>query len=184
MRVLNEYKGTLETTKGFYEVFKECCSTDLSRQSMNYVYYDKEESSFVATDGRRLIVHTDDTFEDIKGSGFYEAVKIGKKFKLVPVNFEGQFPNWQRVLPDESTYISVCIGEYSSFGISGNIAKDSNILCKIIRKLDCCINIEFITKILKHVNEVEIYHHPEDKNKAILFSIDDRTKYIIMPMMD
>jgi hypothetical protein len=189
MRIIEEHKGIFEVTKGFYETFKESCSTDESRIFTNYVYFDQENKVFIATDGRRMIYHYDTAVNS--ESGFYELAKIGKKYKLIPIKDQGTFPNWKRVVPVDSEleYVYMKSDQYgdnqqhSIFSVSGNLVRDSWFLCNMIRNIDCNINIEFITKVLKHVNQFEIMKNREKSgDRAIVFIIDKNTRYIVMPM--
>lgn len=189
INIISEYKGTMEVSKAFYETFKESCSIDETRPSMNYVYFDGDNQTFIATDGRRMLYHYDNSIGSVF-QGFYELAKIGKKYKLVPVDEQGTFPNWQRVIPDMDLMNCITIETEvynkttceSLLSLSGNLTKDSWTLCSIIRELDCNLNIEFLTKILKHVDSFEVMKNKEEKNRAIMIIIDTKTNYVIMPM--
>jgi len=178
--VLNEYKGTFEVTKEFYEVFKECQNYDPSRHFMTCVYFDGEQQTFVATDGKRMVYHKDGNFPSTF-QGQYELAKIGKKYKLIPKEEDGQFPNWMRVVPDLEKYHCVKIADDYTCGLSGKLPEDSMLICEIILETKAIFNIEFLTKVLKHVPSFEIQQHSED-GKALFFDISEVTKYIVMPM--
>ena len=181
IKIYNEYKGTFEVSKAFYETFKESCSTDETRMFLNYVYFDGDNHNFVATDGRRLIKHYDSSIGTIF-TGFYELAKIGKKYKLIAVNEEGTFPNYQKVLPNMDNMENITVDNEDLFELTGNLKNDSVTLCEIIRALNCNINIEFLTKVLKHVGSFKILKNSEQENTAIMIEIDNQTNYVIMPI--
>ena len=179
--ILKEYKGTFEVTKEFYETFKESVSTDESRFFMNHVYFDGPNNAFVATDGRRMMYHINYDINE-SFSGFYTPVKIGKTYKLIPVDCDGTFPLWKRVIPDLETMKHVVIDNDTRMSLTGKLSTDSVTLCNIIRESNCNFNLEFFTKILKHVVSFEIMKVIDVDNRAVLIIIDDNTHYVIMPM--
>ena len=180
IKVIKEYKGTLEVTKEFYETFKECCSIDPTRYFMNHVYYDLANTTFVATDGHRMIYHFNDKII-LTDSGFFELAKIGKSYKLIPVDCGGTFPNWQRALPDLENYSPVVINDSNKFNLTGNLTKDSKVLCSIILETKMSLNIDFLLKVLKHTLSFSI-QQSENEEHALYITIDESTKYIIMPL--
>ena len=66
------------------------------REYTKYIYSDDEK--LVVTDGS-ILVTLDKTTENI-ASGFYDIAKAGKALTLMPSNFEGNYPNYKRVIPD------------------------------------------------------------------------------------
>ena len=69
-----------------------------SREAFKYVYSDDEK--LVVTDGHILV--TLDKTKDI-APGFYNIAKIGKELTLMPSNFEGNYPDYTRVIPKYSS---------------------------------------------------------------------------------
>ena len=66
-----------------------------SREVLKYVYSDGEQ--LIVTDGHILI-----TLYQITESvtpGFYNISKVGKELVLIPSNFEGNYPDYTRVIP-------------------------------------------------------------------------------------
>ena len=181
VKVLNEYKGTMEVTKEFYEMFRECLSTDEARYALNYVYFDSDQQTFVATDGSRMIWHISLDMSP-KLTGFYELAKIGRKYKLIPFDCDGQFPSWQKVIPDREEAVTIKLDDGDCMmSLSGKMADDSVTLCQLIRATDSNINIDFLTKVLKHAASFTV--QCSGRNKAILFEIDKDTNYIVMPLL-
>jgi DNA polymerase III sliding clamp (beta) subunit (PCNA family) len=192
--VMNYFKGTFEVTKAFYETFRECKSTDETRYFMQHVYYNAESGEFAATDGKRLIVHAHE-FDDVE-SGFYELAKVGKKYKLLPVKLDGRFPNYRRVIPELSHYelftYEKVTNSYTgkkefvdSFSINGKFDQDSTFICMLAQG-SMVFNIDYVTKVLKHVGGFKVYiptEEKERKNNAVYVEIDDNTQYVFMPMM-
>ena len=70
-----------------------------SREAFKYVYSDDEK--LVVTDGHILIT-MDKTTEDV-APGFYNIAKVGKELTLMPSNFEGNYPDYTRVIPKYSS---------------------------------------------------------------------------------
>ena len=70
-----------------------------SRESIKYVYSDDER--LVVTNGSILIT-MDKTTENI-APGFYNVAKVGKELTLMPSNFEGNYPDYTRVIPKYSS---------------------------------------------------------------------------------
>lgn len=194
MTIIKEFKGIFEVDKAFYECFKECVSKDETRIFINYVYYDGAENNFVATDGRRLIIHTPREFYGSKFTGFYELAKTGKSYKLLPVEDKGTFPMYQRIINDTDQvrmnkftykkFISYNRTEtVDTLSISGNLDKDSYFISKLIAKIGRPLNINFLTKVLKHVPDVTTYYD-SDTDRPVLFILEPQTKYIVQPMAD
>ena len=193
VKVIKEFKGTFEITKAFYETFKECMSEDETRKNMCYIYFDKDNMSFVATDGRKIIYHVDNNI-NLTESGHYEPVKIGKTYKLIPVDMgkttkQGnlEFPRWKRVIPDLENMENIVIDDTRYFSISGKIDEDSKLICQFVRNLDCNINVNFLLKVLKHVDSFTMLKNVEHSSKhtcAVLCPIDANTHYVFMPMLD
>lgn len=192
MIVLKEFKGIFEIDKDFYETFKQCLSTDETRLHIQFVYFDGEQNTFVATDGRRLIKHTPDIEYDSDLTGFYEPAKIGKAYKLIPKDYTGNFPNWSRIIPARSEYSVMSLGKYGNspgnpkfdtvHTIKGKMSEDSTLLSEIIIKSGKPLNFDFVTKVLKHVKEFEVMLPDSDSYKPVLFIIDHSTEYMIQPM--
>jgi hypothetical protein len=85
-------------------------------------------------------------------------------------------------MPNRLDIKPVEINDSLNNSLSGKLANDSRLICNIIRTLDCVINIDYLTKVLKHVPGFEISYDSDSPRSAILFSIDSRTEYIVMPM--
>ena len=66
--------------------------------------------------------------------------------------------------------------------IKGNMASDSGLIGEIILTNGTPVNIDFITKVLKHVDSFQVYTSQEDNLKPIFFKIDSSTLYMIQPM--
>jgi len=190
MNVLKEFKGVFEIDKAFYETFKECISTDTTRYFLGAVYFDSEASTFVATDGRKLIKHTTLNAYPDTPSGYYELAKIGKSYKMLPKDLDGNFPNWKRVIEQNNNYVCMQVEKIVNYNktmvqfhsIKGNMAEDSSLIGEIILQNKTPINIDFITKVLKHVGDFEVMYNSDSETSPILFIIDQRTTYMIQPM--
>ncbi len=176
--VIEEHKGVFEVSKALYETFKECVSKDETRYFMNGVYYDAETGHFVATDGRRLIYHSYES-EGLE-SGYYDCAKIGKAFKLVPSKIDGQFPDWKRVAPE----MKEGFNEYRSMDtpqtLTGKLDEDSQTLLSIAFAADRKFNLDYLLKVLKHADDFEVSYGTKEYD-ALHFSIDTKTKYVVMP---
>lgn len=190
MKVFKEFKGVFEIDKAFYETFKECCSKDETRFYLNYVFFDcsSNEQVFVATDGMKAIYHKVESnrFNDSL-EGFYELAKIGKTYKLIPKEITGQFPKWRQffLVNHEDYYLweyRKQRGDSSKATLSGNYDKDSHLLGKLILSIGRPINLNFLTKVLKHVDEFQTMIHLEDTNNPVVFVIDPSTRYLVKPM--
>ena len=70
-----------------------------SREAFKYVYSDDEK--LVVTDGH-ILVTLDKTTENV-APGFYNISKVGKELTLMPSNFEGNYPDYTRVIPKYSS---------------------------------------------------------------------------------
>lgn len=194
MLVLKEFKGIFTIDKAFYETFKQCLSTDTTRQGLSAVYFDNEHNTFVATDGRRLIKHTPDYTYGPEFKGYYELAKIGNTYKLLPTDIDYSFPNWKRIIDYSEDYTLYKTGirdhagrlsnkQSSIHSIKGNMREDSGLIGNIILENKCPVNIDFITKVLKHVNTFEILLGTDEQVRPIYFIIDPNTTYMVQPMM-
>ena len=65
------------------------------REVLKYIYSDEE--NLVVTDGK-ILVTLDKTKQDI-APGFYNIAKVGKELVLIPSNFEGNYPNYTKIIP-------------------------------------------------------------------------------------
>lgn len=185
MRTLGAFKGTITVDREFYQVFSDCLSNDETRPFMHNVYYDEKNGCFASTDGRRLVTHFSEGYEE----GFYELAKIGSKYKLIPVACKEVFPNYTMVLPDKDSYDVFEYNVINQFNkneissnilFSGNLDKDSPILCKIIIETGKSFNFNFLIKTLKNI-PCTLYFTKEE-NKPLLFELDRDTRYVVMPM--
>jgi len=179
VKVFNEFKGTMEVTKEFYEIFRECQSKDTARTFMLNIYFDGSKQTFVATDGRRMVYHRDENISSDR-EGYYELAKIGKKYKLIPIECNYEFVKWGNVIPETEKMVIVKIDGEKSHGLSGKLDKDSPWICKFIKETGCLININYMLNVLKYCPSFTAYFM--DINMAILFEIDEQTNYIVMPL--
>ncbi len=185
MKILKQFKGIFEVDKVFYETFRQCVSKDVTRQHLNYVHL--EGNTFVATDGKALIFH--ETEEDYEGlGGYYELAKVGKSYKLLPVDCDSCFPTWRGILEalESKTLEKLKYNKgrilAEKHSLSGNLEKDSFLLSAIILKAGCPINLSHIPGTLKHVPEFQVFMAADSPEMfPILFEIDKNTSYISQP---
>ena len=183
---MKEFKGTLEIDKNMYEALRACMSNDETRYFLNGVWIDKDNNKIVSTDGRRLICY--DLPEDVEiSTGFYDPIKNGKKFQLIPADIEGTYPNYERVLPEyytDTAEYQIIKNETSSAKFTaerfctGNLVKDSIMICELITKSGCYFNLEYL-KVLKYLGGFTYYG--KETNSAILFEFTG-VRLVIMPM--
>lgn len=88
-----------------YELLEKlylCKSSDVTRDHMNGVFYDREKQCFVATDGRRMLIVWEKGLPGLiqEETTFFSINKQGSTFILN--NKQGAFFNYQRVIPDKS----------------------------------------------------------------------------------
>ena len=93
-----------------FEFISRTVSTDPTRYFMNYIYFDHEERALVSTDGRREAILTlgDGAVDFLGDIGFpsdksYSIAYARGAVEIIPEEKAGQFPNWKRVTPDESS---------------------------------------------------------------------------------
>ena len=91
----------LNDLKAFLTLATEVLKTTQkgSREVLKYVYSD--DKKLVVTDGH-ILVTMDKTTENI-APGFYNIAKVGKELTLISSNFEGNYPDYTRVIPKYSS---------------------------------------------------------------------------------
>ena len=91
----------LNDLKAFLTLATEVLKTTQkgSREVLKYVYSD--DKKLVVTDGSILIT-LDKTTVHI-APGFYNIAKVGKELTLISSNFEGNYPDYTRVIPKYSS---------------------------------------------------------------------------------
>ena len=182
---MKTFKGTLTVTKQMYEALLECASAENGRDYMSHTYYDKSNNNIVATDGRRCIIYPMGELDLTEGH--YSPIKQGKEYKLIPIECDGVFPNYKRIVvePTEETKMvnsSNVHGRkeefvYGAYGYTGNLCKDSSFICKLIKETRCTINLAN----LKPLKGTEFHVYSNGQNKAMLFKAET-FDYIVMPM--
>ena len=146
-----------------------------SRESIKYIYSD--DKKLVVTDGSILIT-MDKTTEDI-AHGFYNVAKVGKELTLIPSNFEGNYPDYTRVIPKYSSKpltIAFTKTEYME-----NLIKLQDIALKYCggyvreQHFELLKKSEFIYKVIVPINPCA-----EDDIHPVLFKSND-VSIVIMP---
>lgn len=166
---------TYQITKEQYNLLTPCLSKDTYREQFNYVYIDN--TNLVATDGCRMMILEKDGFlEKNKGSqiepGFYIPTKTNKQFYLTSVECSTTFPPYKKIIP-------IYTEEHlkGNFTLSAKPKEYNTILCQIILKTGCIINLDYF-KPLK-LTPFKIY---SDKINTPILAKFPGGLYIIMPI--
>lgn len=165
-------------------------SDDETRYFMAGVFIDvvDGESIAVATDGRRL--HYAAIPEDTAEPGTYHYGVSGKDIVLRLM--EGQFPNWQRIVPRDNVPIDLNYIAYPwRKGDTGGEDSVSAGVANLIRETGCNFNLQYLFDLgekagILYTIGMDINANFADNNnrnnaKAVTFDANDRHA-IIMPM--
>ncbi|MCD1655519.1 hypothetical protein K7J14_12520 [Treponema zuelzerae] len=158
-------------------------STDESRPFMCVVHAEETEtgSRLVCTDGRRL--HHAEIAQKIPTGEYKPLITKIAVYLKGPVD-EGQFPNWQRVIPENGTDRGIINLEKTSIGrnLSQN-AGFSIAFSQIIEKTGEVVNIRYLEDLPK--TEWKVLSS-EEKNRPLVFKRQVSGREIvavIMPMI-
>ena len=168
---IKEFKGNVEIGQDTFNMLKSCLSTDTMRTFLCHVYI--EDGKITATDGHVLVQYSADM--ELQAEGFYELAKVGKKYLLLPVDYDGTPPNYAKVIPDYDVITT------ESISISGkaNVLIDSITICQIIHTTGNNYNLDYLWNI-KHLGAVDMYS--VELGKAVLFKGQDFV-YVVMPIV-
>lgn len=195
-------KSKLASVKKMSDLFDrvmKAVSTDETRYMLTMGYYDHENKTLVATDGRRLHFLSGDMvnefFSDVTTSCYVE--RQGDMVVLYDKSYAA-FPNWQRVVPDSTNLEKVqkLIEEYhSDHKISDFIADFSSKktiqageLAMAILAIGLCLDTSYLTDLTGGLYTIERTPKLNDgsrESRAIKLTEEHSSSYkftaVIMP---
>lgn len=180
--IISEYKNIIEISKNLYEILKNCVSTDLLRDSLNYVYLDKSlnKTHLVATNGKVMFYYniTGSLLDNVE-KGYFQCVTKQKAYYLIPINCNDEFPNWRKVIPN---YDLKKRSKAYTFSGNQNNDKDSEFIFDVTKALDRPIRLKHFN-VLKYMGEF-IFKAEKNTDKGrypVIFN-NENLNYIVMPI--
>jgi hypothetical protein len=168
----NKYQ---KTSLNYIKLLQEFSSKDETRFILNGIYYDKDAKSYVATDGRRLIVLNESaiTFAAPTESGMY--VFVNGEWLIDKSKAGLKYPNYKQVVPGD-----IYRGDlgYRNHNITSCSQGFSRFLSEVYKF--GIYNIDFLMPLKKYICE-EISFFAADNLSPLLIK-NDNLKIIIMPL--
>jgi len=176
--------------KDLLKVLKQFTDKNNPKMEVNFTYYDAKNQNFVATEAKRmLVINYPYPFE--KDMWFDVHKKVKNKDKIVAtfrginaVDIEGKFPNYQRIIPQSSSYIEIEpeIDDDVNFILQNfQYFTKKDILIKPFKGYSIFDNYK---NIISDVKIFIAYKAPEERPILIKFKIKDHQAYlVIMPFI-
>lgn len=156
----------------FNKNLSKAVSTDRTRLYLTKVYYDKEASSYVATDGYIILVE--------KTTDTYDTDKFFSPLTGLEDDCDFTFPQWQRVIPADGDTITC-----RTFKIFTRTVKSGYYANKIAKIADDgFVDMKYLSIVLDFIGPDYILTWEGDRRVFKFITPDGRKIACVMPIVD